>query len=345
MKIFAYIANEILLYVTLFFSVLFIVLLGNYTSSFLNRAVDGYIGLSTVIKLLCFITPGIIVLILPISVFGGIFVAFRQLCIRNELIVIFACGISWKKLFACLLIPVSLLTALTVILSFIIVPSSSANFQTLYQKAAVKSIQYIQPKKFYSMGKGEEMLFNYNKKTQKKEIIILFFRKNNVSVIYSPDYSIEQFEHGNFLSMHDGWEDVLNTENKSIKKLNFDSGLLRLDSTKNALNLTIAALGTEKLLHHLRRASEVELGWRLFTGFLPLIMLFFVFPFCGDITKKNTHLITILAIVCFFGFCIISSVIKNMLTTQELPLWFGFEIPGLIVFLIGAAWIFFKDKG
>ncbi|OGT44584.1 MAG: hypothetical protein A3E82_01700 [Gammaproteobacteria bacterium RIFCSPHIGHO2_12_FULL_38_11] len=231
------------------------------------------------------------------------------------------------------------------ILSFIIVPSSSANFQTLYQKAAVKSIQYIQPKKFYSMGKGEEMLFNYNKKTQKKEIIILFFRKNNVSVIYSPDYSIEQFEHGNFLSMHDGWEDVLNTENKSIKKLNFDSGLLRLDSTKNALNLTIAALGTEKLLHHLRRASEVELGWRLFTGFLPLIMLFFVFPFCGDITKKNTHLITILAIVCFFGFCIISSVIKNMLTTQELPLWFGFEIPGLIVFLIGAAWIFFKDKG
>src|SRR3990167_7693202 len=139
MKICGYVIHEILLYVTLFFSVLFIILLGNFASDFLDKAVDGYIGLSTVIKLLFFIAS----------------------------------------------VPVVLLTPFTMILGFIIVPNASSNFQMLYQNAAVKSIKYLQRRKFYNVGENQEILLNDNKETKKKEILMIIFGKGDVSVTFS----------------------------------------------------------------------------------------------------------------------------------------------------------------
>src|SRR3990167_2751587 len=116
MKICTYLIREILLYLTLFFSALFFALLGNYVAGFLSKAADGYISLATVFKLLFFISPNLILLVLPMAAFGGIFTDFRKLSIQNELLVLFACGISWKKLFFYLLIPVTLLTGFTLFL-------------------------------------------------------------------------------------------------------------------------------------------------------------------------------------------------------------------------------------
>ncbi|OGT43143.1 MAG: hypothetical protein A3F13_05260 [Gammaproteobacteria bacterium RIFCSPHIGHO2_12_FULL_40_19] len=345
MKICGYVIHEILLYVTLFFSVLFIILLGNFASDFLDKAVDGYIGLSTVIKLLYFIAPSIVLLVLPMSIFGGIFVAFRQLCLKNELLAMFSFGVSWKRLFFYASVPVVLLTPFTMILGFIIVPNASSNFQMLYQNAAVKSIKYLQRRKFYNVGENQEILLNDNKETKKKEILMIIFGKGDVSVTFSPDYLVEKLNSGNFLSMNNGWNDVLNEQNKAIKKVNFKSEMLRLDSGDTTLNVTTAARSTEKLFYDRGYKSEIELRWRLFTGFLPLIALFFVFPFCSGFTRTNSYFSTILAIVCFFSFCVLSSLIKNMLLLSELPLWCGFEVLSFFVFFVSTVWLFLKDRG
>lgn len=340
MKICTYLIREILLYLVLFLGPLFLALLGNYVAGFLDKAANGYISLATVGKLVFFISPNLILLILPMAVFGGIFVAFRKLSIQNELIVMFSCGISWKRLFFYASIPVVILTGFTLLLSFIVVPKSLANFEMLTQQAAVKSIKYIIPGKFYNLGKNKELFLS-----AKRKILFVSLNKNTISLTSSPDYSIKKIEGRNFLIMNNGWKDVLSPSDESIKKLNFEKGVLSLNSKEIAPTLTMAALSTEKLFSEQGLKSEVELRWRIFTGLLPLITLFLVFPFCGGFFKKNSYFNTILAIACFVGFCIVSSLVKNMLTTEELPLWCGFEILSFFVFLNGVVWIVAKDRG
>jgi len=340
MKICHYLIREILLYLAIFFGALFFALLANYISGFLNKAADGYIGFTTVAKLLFYISPNLMLLILPMSIFGGIFTAFRQLSVQNELVAMFSCGVSWKKLFLFASIPVLILTGITLFLSFFIVPKSLADFQMLTQHTTVKSLKYIKPGKFYSLGKNKEVFFD-----NKKELLLISLNKNHDSLTYASHYSIKEFKNKNFLIMHDGWKDVLDSQNKSIEKLNFKNGLLSLNAKEVAPSFTIAAFSTEKLLSEPGFKSEVELRWRLFTGFLPLTALFFVFPFCGGSTRKNAYLNTILAIGCFLSFSILSSIMKNMLVAGELPLWFGFEILSFIIFINGTVWVILKGRG
>ena len=307
---------------------------------FLSKAANGYISLAEVIKLLFFISPNLILVILPMGVFGGVFVAFRRLSIQNELVVISSCGISWKRLFFYSSIPIVVLTGFALFLSFIVVPKFLADFETLSQQAAVKSIEYIKPGRFYHLGKNKEVFLN-----KKNGILLMSFDKNTISLTSAPDYSIRKTGGQNFLVMHNGWKDVLNPLNESIKKLNFEKGTFSLNAKEVAPNLTMAALSTKKLFFEPGLKSEIELRWRLFNGLLPFITLFLVFPFCGTSFRKNSYFNIILAITCFVVFFITFSIMKNMLVAGELPLWFGFEILGFFVFLNGTLWICAKDRG
>lgn len=343
MKIRLYLIHEILLSTSAFYIVFYIILSGNYFADFLFKAVDGYIGLKTVLKLLYFISPSIILLILPISVYAGVYTTFKQLAAKNELIAISSFGISWRKIFIDTLIPIIPLTALTLILSFIIGPKFSAYFETQIKNATNQSIQYLQPGTFYNINNNEILLKN-NKKAEKKEFFSVSFKENEISIIYSPDSLIRKIDNHSFLSLNQGWEDTLNTKNKSIKELNFKDELIDLDSKKITPDLTLSSMSSEKLFRKSDLKSKIELRWRLFTGFLPLIALFFVFPFCQNFIKSDSHFNTILAIVCFFAFCIISSVIKNMLSAGKLPYWVGFEIPVIIILIISISSIFSKNR-
>lgn len=336
MKIYRYLINEILIYSTLFFGALFIALLGNYTGSFLNMAANGYMSLLTVLKLLLFISPNLTLLILPMCVFAGIFTAFKRLSNHNELIILFSCGVTWKRLFAYAAIPIVILTCVTLQLSFIIVPKSLAYFELLSQQASKKSIQYLQPGKFYQLGKNKMVFLD-----DQKGILLLSSSKNHISLLYAPHYIVQN----HFLVMNDGWNDVLSRSTKSIEKLNFKQGEFDFGVYKKNSNLSLSAISTHQLLSMQGIKPQVELRWRLYTGLLPLIILFLVFPFCGNLIHKKTHFDVIFSIVVFVGFCVISSVLKNLLSTGELPHWFGFEMVSFIVCLYSMLWIWIKDGG
>lgn len=344
MKIYRYLISEFLTYSLIVFSVLFCILLGNYLSEFLDKAVNGYLNLTSVLTLLILISPTLILLLLPMSIFGGLFFTFRQLSLRNEIIILFFAKISWKKLFFYFLSPAIIVTCLSLFLSLTIAPESMALFEKISQNTATKSIKNLSSRKFYNLGNGETIYIDNNTINNSNELYKILLKKNIITITHLLNYSIAHISGDTYLNAPIGWEDTINITNASIEKANFKAALFNLNPTISSPKLTLSAIKTKQLFSNPSHATQIELRWRFFTALLPLTSLFLAFPFCANLINKRKKFSAASAIFCFIGFCALSSYVKNMLLTHSIPNWLGFELINITIIILSSYWLFLKNR-
>src|SRR3989338_7795424 len=118
MILFRYLTHEIQLYFGGVFAILVLLIFGNYLCTYIGRAAGGSLEVSAVLQILIFLMPNIMLLLLPISFFVALLLAYGKLFSTNELWAMFASGLSWRRLFLYSSFPAFLLCIVSLLLSF-----------------------------------------------------------------------------------------------------------------------------------------------------------------------------------------------------------------------------------
>lgn len=113
MIIFRYLIREILITMGAIAAVLLLVIMGNQFIGYINDAADGDFPINLVSTLMLYQVPSFLQLILPMAFFLGYLMAYGQLYLNYEMIVMQACGFSPMKLLSYALWP-GMITALIV---------------------------------------------------------------------------------------------------------------------------------------------------------------------------------------------------------------------------------------
>ena len=144
MRIFRYLASDVLTHTLAVAVVLFVVVFSGRFIRYLAEAAVGDITAEILLPVMLYRLPSFFELILPLSLFIGILLAFGRLYADSEMVVLRACGISPAKLASLALIPALFIASLVALLSLQVAPDGSARARLLLETPkAAENLQVL----------------------------------------------------------------------------------------------------------------------------------------------------------------------------------------------------------
>ncbi|MFC3282782.1 LPS export ABC transporter permease LptF [Litchfieldella rifensis] len=155
MIIFRYLTREILLTMSAVAGVLLLVIMGSRFIRYFTDAAEGEIPASILGTLMLFHLPGFAELILPLSLFLGILLAYGQLYLNSEITVLVACGTSPNRLLTVSLVPALLVAVLVGVCSLWLTPAGALyNEELIAEQQSRLDFTALAPGRFQDFGDG-----------------------------------------------------------------------------------------------------------------------------------------------------------------------------------------------
>ncbi len=341
MKIFRHYNQEIL-HLMLMIMISFLVIMISITFvRYLAMAADGAMPLKNVIGILGVILPTFINMLLPISLFLAIVVGLNRLLHDNELLIGFACGMSYWNLIRKLLrvsLPISLLG---LILSFVIVPKMNDYQDQLTAMASQNetALNFIQSGRFFSLGDNQIIYVqNFDIQNRKSQNIFIYHNTGSITqIVLAPSGSVKTDANALAnVSLNNGQEYEINNTSGSLsaRMATFKQMMMTLIPTYDFSNQDLTAVSSIKLLKNRDLAGMVELEWRTV---LPLatVILTFLGTVLSDLRPRTSRITKIFyALAIFIIYFNLMSVAKSLMLTGRLPIFPGLFIVHLGFFLL-----------
>ena len=132
--VFRYLTREILATMAAVAGVLLLVIMGSRFIRYFGDAAQGDIPASILGTLMLYHLPGFMELVLPLSFFLGILLAFGQLYLNSEITVLVACGISPNRLLRVTLWPALLVALLVALCSLWLTPNGARHNEMVLEE-------------------------------------------------------------------------------------------------------------------------------------------------------------------------------------------------------------------
>ena len=113
--------------------ILLLVIMGSRFIRYFSDAAEGDFPVTILGSLMVFHLPGFMELILPLSFFLGILLAYGQLYMNSEITVMVACGMSPTRLFRVTLLPASVVAVLVGLCSLWLTPAGALQTEATLQ--------------------------------------------------------------------------------------------------------------------------------------------------------------------------------------------------------------------
>ena len=160
MIIVRYLSRELLLTSLSVTLVLLVIIMSGRFIKYLAEAVAGKLDISVVLAVMGYRIPGFLELILPLSFFIGVLLAYGRLYADSEMTVLHACGVSRRRILVYTCIPAGLLAATVALLSLWLSPLGLQKAKLLLEAQKARSqFETMQPARFQKI--GQENLVSY----------------------------------------------------------------------------------------------------------------------------------------------------------------------------------------
>ncbi|WP_110692766.1 LPS export ABC transporter permease LptF [Salinicola halophyticus] len=153
MIVFRYLTREILLTMSAVAGVLLLVIMGSRFIRYFTDAAQGELPLSALGTLMLFHMPSFLELVLPLSFFLAILLAYGQLYLNSEITVLVACGISPNRLLKVTLLPAAFIAVLVGLCSLWLTPTGAAHNERLIDEQKSRlDFSLLSPGRFQDFG-------------------------------------------------------------------------------------------------------------------------------------------------------------------------------------------------
>lgn len=271
MRLFRYLAKEVLVSTGGVTFILLLVILSGQFVSYLGRATEGKMTFKFLFVILGYHIPSFIQMILPLAFFLSLLLAFGRLYVENEMSVLFSSGVSKLKL-ATYTLGIALIVGLiSAALNFWIAPTSEYNSEKASQEQEqLSAFDFLLPGRFQGSGQRATYIDGFTKKEGWMNNVFLssLTKQKNVSVPtlmlanYAEEIKMKSNKGLNYLVFKDGtrYEGIPGTANYRVTK--FDTYAMRLEKSDPS---EIDAPETRSTLYLIKSnipEDKAELQWR-----------------------------------------------------------------------------------
>lgn len=270
--------------------VLSVILISGRFIKYLADAASGKMQGDVLLLIMAFRLPGFLELILPLSLFLGILLAYGQLYLNEEMTVLQACGISPQRILGFTLLPALCMALVVGVFSLYLSPLGNNKVETLFAEMDLRSeFETLTPGRFHASGNNpDEVIYVQNLSDDKTRMENLFIyqgeqvkqtdmeqsRRNKVLVVAESGYrrldratgvQYLELEKGNRYVGEPGFADyqVISFDKYTYKLLD-SSGVIKPQKVKSLSSL--ALLNSQTLI------EKAELQWRLSMPLLVFIV-------------------------------------------------------------------------
>lgn len=131
MKILRYLNRDVLMHTLAISAVLLVVIFSGRFVKYLAQAAVGDLASDILLPVMLYRLPGFLELIVPLSLFIGILMAYGRLYVESEMVVMEACGISPARIARYTLVPAFIVTIVVAFFSLYLSPMGAARSEAL----------------------------------------------------------------------------------------------------------------------------------------------------------------------------------------------------------------------
>lgn len=272
MKLFRYLAKEVLVSTAAVTLVLLLVILSGRIVNYLGRVAEGKMSFDFLFIILGLHIPSFIQVILPLAFFLSLLLAYGRLYIENEMSILFASGISKIKLARYTLGIAFCVTLLSAIINFWVSPSFEYQAQEISQEQSRLTIfDLLQPGKFEGSGQMAMYVEDFTREEGWMENMFVsdaVVREGQsiptqTLARYGELVRFEEHEGLQYLVLKDGtrYEGIPGTGN--FRVTTFDTYALRMEDTPKQDIIAEEAQPTWTLIQSNNPKYIAELQWRI----------------------------------------------------------------------------------
>lgn len=353
MIIFRYLLKEVAKTQLAVFFVLMAIFISNKFVRILDDASEGGIPGHLVMTFIALKVPDLAGMILPLSLFLGVLLAYGRIYADNEMAVLHACGISeWYVVRVTLV--VGLVTAIiTGIFTLYLAPfASEYEYQVKEEIAAESGLSSLMAGRFQETGNEKAVVFIHDKdrdsSTLKKVFVAQLPDKNhtnesiiNSSLVYAAQGQVIEEDSGSQrLILSDGIRYQNDVKNNEFREVAFDKYYIQIQEQKvEHKRRKLSAISTQKLFNEtdpdLQTEYSAEIQWRLAFPVVCLIVTLIAVPLSAVNPRQGKFGKMLPALMLFLSYFLLLTASRSAIEGGAIPSLVGLWPVHICAFILG----------
>lgn len=343
MIIFRYLAKEVYAITLAATLVLFFLFVSNQLIHYLYFAAAGRLTSKLAFELLLFKAPVLLGLLLPLSLYLAILLAYGRLYADNEMTVLFACGVSKAKLLKITIAFSLVIAIISSLLMMWIGPPFNKHLQFLFDQGAASPTELITPGHFQSIN-NDQFVF-YTEKTSKNhnKLYNVFVTQqsqqdnNDKQGILSAEEAYQTIDPktgDSFVVFKNGNRYVGTPGQKDYQIIKFQQYWLRIKQNAGAREYDKDTVPTLKLFSDHSNYGAAELQWRFSMPLMAIILAFLAVPLSQVKTRQGRYAQLIPAILLYVIYSNFMMLSRGWIRSGTIPHYLGMWWIHLLIFTI-----------
>lgn len=303
----------------------------------LTAAAAGKIPLEVVFFTLLLRMPSFLEMILPLSLFIAILLAYGRLYAESEMTVLTATGFSNNKLLGYTLLPAGIITLLVAFFSLYLSPMGAQKMEDLYRKqASMTEFELLAPGRFQSTSKGSRVTYTEGLSSDKKQMNNVFIADGNTILLAkSGTQKVNADTGARFLELHDGRRYDVAPGQLDAEVLDFELYGVRIaGDQKERRKIKKEAVPTLELFGSDEGRHVSQLQWRISLIIMVPICALIAFPLSKVNPRQGRFARLFPAIILFMVYITLLISLRGMLNKgkidPDIGMWWVHGIYGLI---------------
>jgi len=331
--IFRYLSKQILQVMAAVTLVLLVVALTSRFIQYLGDAVAGQLASDILLLLMFYRLPDFLLVILPLSLFLGIILAYGRMYADNEMVILFGGGLSQRRLLALTQAATAVVMVLMCLISLVLAPWGVRNSEQLkLNQQELTEIDLIAAGQFQRFGDGSRVTYaerieNGDAGRQLSNVFVAFSSDEEGNATQAPRIvlaesarpQVDAESGARFLLL----ESVLQYEGEpgaaNFRIGQFDSQAILLpEATEFEPVVEEATLPTATLLGSAELAHRAELQWRLSTILLIPVITLIAVPMSRVDPRQGRYSKLIPAALLFASYFVALQFCRDLVAEGEL---------------------------
>jgi lipopolysaccharide export system permease protein len=344
--IFRYLSRELFTSMAAVTGILLMILMSSRLIYQLTAAAAGKIPLEIVFFTLLLRLPSFLEMILPLSLFIAILLAYGRLYAESEMTVLTATGFSNGKLLGYTLLPAGVITVLVAFFSLYLSPLGAQKMEDLYRKqATMTEFELLVPGRFQSTDKGSRVTYTEGLSDDKSEMKNVFIADGNTILLAQTGTQKVNPDTGSrFLELHKGKRFDITPGKLDVEILDFDLyGVKIADEQAERRRIKKEAIPTSELFGNDSNRHISQLQWRFSLIIMVPLCAMIAFPLSKVNPRQGRFARIFPAIILFMMYITLLISLRGMLSKGDISPAIGMWWVHAVYALIGLGLLFIPE--
>jgi lipopolysaccharide export system permease protein len=337
-----YIVKELLLHFCAVISLLFLISSSNKFIGLLAKIASGKLPFSMVCKVMLLSSPEILALLMPLSLFIATLFVVSKLYADNEIIVLFASGLSWNFLITTTTIIAVLVATLTSILTLWVSPALIKQREEMLSSGqSIAIMNSVIPGQFQVVNDGKQVFYvggiDDNNKISNVFIASNVQAQDGANLVITAKLGrieAQDAQDGNFLILQHGHRYSGVVGNRNFSVIDFEEYGKQLFPTASAGSNLHGIQKTKEIWNSKVPDEKAEREWRLAMPISVIILSILAVSLAKVIPRQGRFAKFLPAILLYIIYCNAMLCMRRLIAINTINHLLGMWVVHLIFFVL-----------